>query len=131
LFLQLMGGIFLIYLGVKTWRAKPAEKTTYASHKTLSKDFISTFFLTITNPMTILSYLAVFAGLGLTHSSGNYAGASWLVLGVFMGSALWWLILSEGVTLFRKKVSQKVMTWINRFAGLLIMSFGAVACLTC
>lgn len=125
--LRLIGGAFLIYLGLKTFLAKPTEKSSEVSHKTLLSDFVSTFFLTMTNPMTILSYLAVFAGLGLSDTAGNYVHAAWLVLGVFIGSACWWLILSEIVTLFRKKVGQKAMTWINRVAGLIIGGFGLAA----
>ena len=77
--------------------------------------------------MTILSYVAVFAGLGLTESVGDNYSAGMLVLGVFFGSSLWWLILSEGVTLFRKRISDKLMVWINRLAGLLIGLFGLAA----
>lgn len=124
---RLIGGTFLIYLGIKTFFSKPAEGENRVSHKTLTGDFISTFFLTITNPMTILSYLAVFAGLGLSDTAGNYRGAGILVLGVFLGSMLWWLILSEGVTFFRKRITQKMMTWVNRLAGVIITAFGAAA----
>lgn len=126
---SLVGGCFLLYLGYKTCIAKPISDSNNISHTTLLNDFISTFFLTITNPMTILSFLAVFTGLGLSNINGDYVQASGLVLGVFLGSAAWWLILSEGVTLFRKKVSQKVMIWINRIAGLIIFGFGLVALL--
>jgi threonine/homoserine/homoserine lactone efflux protein len=96
----------------------------------LAGDFTSTFFLTITNPMTILSFLAVFAGLGLSSMNSTYLEASSLVFGVFLGSAAWWLILSEGVTLFRKKVSEKVMKWINHLAGAIIIAFGIAALIT-
>lgn len=123
--LRLIGGAFLIYLGLRTYRAKPTEKTRSIAHKTLTKDFFSTFLLTMTNPMTVLTFIALFAGLGFTGESKM--SASWLVTGVFFGSALWWLILSEGITLFRKQMSPKVMTWVSRFAGLLIMGFGAAA----
>lgn len=122
--LHLIGGAFLLYLGIKTGLTKPTEKVQLPSHKSLLNDFVSTFLLTITNPMTILAFLAIFAGFGLTSVQGNYADASALVAGVFIGSAIWWLILSEGVTLFRRKVSQKVMLWINRIAGLIIAVFG-------
>lgn len=125
--LRFIGGIFLLYLGWKTFRAEPNSQSKILSHSSLLNDFISTFFLTITNPMTIISFLAVFAGLGLSNIQGDYAQASALVLGVFLGSALWWLTLSEGVTLFRKKVSQEVMKWINRAAGLIIVAFGISA----
>ena len=72
----------------------------------------------------------MFAGLGLVSAKQNYMEASTLVLGVFLESAAWWLVLSEGVTLFRKKVSQKVMVWINRVAGVVIGVFGIVALLS-
>jgi len=127
---RFIGGVFLIYLGWKTFVAKPASETSNVSHTTLLNDFISTFFLTITNPMTILSFLAVFAGLGLSNVNGDYFQAGALVVGVFLGSAAWWLVLSEGITLFRKKVSQKVMIWINRIAGLIILAFGSGALLS-
>lgn len=127
---RLIGGCFLLYLGWKTFIAKPASESKNVLHTTLLNDFISTFFLTITNPMTILSFLAVFAGLGLSSVHGSYFQAGELVLGVFLGSGMWWLLLSEGVTLFRKKVSQKVMTWINRIAGLIILGFGLSALLS-
>lgn len=127
---SLLGGGFLLYLGWKTFTAKPNSQTNNVSHTTLFNDFASTFILTIINPMTIFSFLAVFAGFGLSSIQGDYIQASILVLGVFLGSSIWWLTLSEGVTLFRKKVSVPVMTWINRVAGLIIFGFGVLALLT-
>lgn len=96
-----VGGLFLIYLGVKTF----VSKTHIASHgkisrTSLTRDFITTFFLTMTNPMTILAFAAIFAGLGLSKANGS---SILLVLGVFFGSALWWLVLSEFVTLSVEK----------------------------
>jgi threonine/homoserine/homoserine lactone efflux protein len=125
--LRLIGGAFLIYLGGKTFLIKPTEKLNEVPHRNLLGDFISTFLLTMTNPMTILSYVAIFASLGLSGIEKSHANAAWLVFGVFIGSSLWWLILSEGVCSFRKRVSQKVMLWINRTAGLIIISFGLAA----
>ncbi len=127
---RLIGGGFLLYLGWKIFFAKVSDKTKAISHTNLVNDFVSTFFLTITNPMTILSFLAVFAGLGLSSIQGSYLEAAALVIGVFLGSAAWWLLLSEGVTLFRKKVSDNVMRWINRMAGIIIGVFGIAALYT-
>ncbi len=76
--------------------------------------------------MTILAYVAIFAGFGLTGFAGRHLDATALIVGVFIGSAFWWLILSEGVAFFRKKVNAKVMQWINRIAGLIIIFFGLV-----
>jgi len=128
--LRLIGGLFLLYLGWKTFFAKVSDRTKEVAHTSLAGDFISTFFLTITNPMTILSFLAVFAGLGLSSMNSTYLEALFLVFGVFLGSTAWWLILSEGVTLFRKKVSEKVMKWINHLAGAIIIGFGIASLIT-
>lgn len=121
---HLIGGFFLLFLGGRTFLAKPIETNKAVSHKTLLGDFVSTFFLTLANPLTILSFVAVFAGLGLSNNRGS---APILIAGVFLGSAIWWLILSEGITLFRQKISQRVMTWVNRIAGIIIMAFGLLA----
>lgn len=122
--MHLVGGFFLLYLGWRTFFTPVATGIKDVSHTSLLNDFASTFFLTITNPMTIFSFLAIFAAFGLAREDSNYVQAMALVLGVFAGSSAWWLILSEGVTLFRKKVSEKVMLWINRIAGLMIALFG-------
>lgn len=127
LWFHAIGGVFLLYLGWKTFTSEPKSIAGNSSHTTLINDFLSTFVLTLTNPMTIFSFIAVFAGIGLSSIQGNFFQASLLVLGVFLGSALWWLTLSEGITLFRTKISKKVMKWINRIAGLIILGFGVAA----
>lgn len=125
--LGLIGGLFLCYLGIKTLLAKPAEQAASASGRGLSGAYASTFFLTLTNPMTILSFVAIFAGLGLANTSSDYTSAGILVLGVFIGSALWWLLLSGGVGLFREKFNTNAMQWVNRISGLVITAFGIFA----
>lgn len=123
--LRLIGGGFLLCLGAKMFFTRRQEHQKEVTHKTLLSDFISTFFLTITNPMTILAFVAIFAGLGLSDMHENYWNALELVFGVFVGSTVWWLVLCEGITLFRKRLNQTVMVWINRIAGLIIAAFGA------
>jgi putative LysE/RhtB family amino acid efflux pump len=86
----------------------------------------TTFVLTLSNPMTILSFVAVFAGLGLV-SAPDATGAGWLVLGVFLGSAAWWLLLSAGVAAFRRALPASALPWINRASGVIVMAFGAWA----
>ncbi len=126
--LRVVGGIFLIYLGVKTFVYKTKIEAGKKVYRTsLMRDFMTTFFLTATNPMTILSFIAIFGGLGLSQD-GNHSLP--LVLGVFCGSALWWLILCEFVTLFRKKIEEKMMRWMNRIAGLIIFGFGIASLAT-
>jgi len=122
--LKLIGGFFLLFLSYRSFRAKPQEPEQRLHHMSLLKDFIGTFFLTLTNPLTFLCYLAVFAAMGLTDVADNSFSSVFLVIGVFVGSAFWWLILSEGVGLFRHKLSKNTMIWINRTAGIIIGAFG-------
>jgi threonine/homoserine/homoserine lactone efflux protein len=128
MWLRLVGGVFLCYLGLKTLLAKPAEQAALAGANSLAGAYASTFFLTLSNPMTIISFAAIFAGLG--GASGNYASAVVLVLGVFTGSALWWLTLSTGVSLFRRKFTPHGLRWVNRISGLVITGFGLLALLS-
>jgi len=125
--LRIVGGIFLLYLGVKTFLSKPAEESLEARPGGLFGAYLTTFFLTITNPITILSFLAIFAGLRLGEMNGNYLSASIMVLGVFVGSAAWWLTLSTSVSLLREKFTPALLTWVNRLAGGIIFVFGVLA----
>ena len=128
--LRLIGGGFLCYLGLKTFLARPAEQAASAEGKGLVGEYASTFFLTLTNPMTILSFVAIYAGLGVASASGDHVSAGVLVLGVFIGSALWWLILSGGVSVFQAKFSPRGLRWVNRVSGVIITGFGLLALLS-
>ncbi|NQU31167.1 MAG: LysE family transporter [Anaerolineae bacterium] len=125
--LRLLGGLFLLYLGIKTFLAETTEVAIQGSEKGLFGAYISTFFLTLTNPLTILSFVAIFAGMGIVNSDGNYSSAMMLVLGVFIGSMLWWTLLSSGASFFQKKINADGMAWINKISGLIITGFGVVA----
>lgn len=127
LWLKLVGGGFLVYLGVRTFLVRPAGQAASAKGSGLFGMYASTFLLTLTNPMTILSFAAIFAGLGLANTSGSYASAGVLVAGVFSGSAAWWLLLSGGVGIFRKKFNSDSLQWVNRISGLIITGFGLMA----
>jgi len=128
--LRIIGGGFLCFLGVRTFLSKPAEYAASAKGNGLLGSYASTFFLTITNPVTILSFAAIFAGLGVGGASGNYVSAAVLVLGVFVGSALWWFILSDGVSVFRAKFNPHSLRWVNRISGVIIIVFGLFALLS-
>ena len=119
---RLIGGLFLCYLGVKTLLSRPAEVAATAQGKGLLGAYTSTLFLTATNPMTIFAFAAIYAGLGA--ATGGYSAALTLVAGVFTGSALWWLLLSGGVSLFRAKFDARSLLWVNRISGVVIVGFG-------
>jgi threonine/homoserine/homoserine lactone efflux protein len=125
--IQLVGGVFLLALGVKTLRSAPAERAAAASGAGLAASYVSTLFLTLTNPMTILSFAGIFAALGIADTGGDLSAAASLVLGVFIGSAAWWLLLSGGVGLLREKISAGLLRWTNRLSGAILLVFGIVA----
>ena len=126
IWIRLAGGALLLFLGIRTFRAKPADPTVPLKNSGMLRSYLTTVFLTLTNPVTIFAFIAVFASLGLGNGL-SYFSASALVTGVFIGSALWFLLLSSGVTLFRKKLDITGLRWVNRIAGVLIIIPGIIA----
>jgi len=126
IYLHLIGGLFLLYLGYKTFQSVPAEIAAKANGKGLFGSYTSAFFLTLTNPLTIMSFAAVFAGLGIGTAGGEFASAL-LVLGVFIGSMLWWLFLSGTVNLLRTRFDKKRLHWVNQISGVVITAFGILS----
>jgi threonine/homoserine/homoserine lactone efflux protein len=128
--IQSIGGMFLLYLGMKLFLNPPSEKTIRNHSGSCGHAFTTSFFLTLTNPATILSFIAVFAGLGLGTTSQNYLDAVLLVSGILLGSALWWILLSSGVSLIlRHKLSPFFMRRINQASGVIIFGFGVFSLL--
>jgi threonine/homoserine/homoserine lactone efflux protein len=125
--LKIVGGLFLCYLGLKTMLSKPPTEIAHLTGRGLMGAYTSTFVLTLTNPATILSFIAIFAGLGIIEAGRSWSMSLAIVLGVFSGSALWWLFLSWGVTLFRQRLNAQRILWLNRLAGMAILVFGIVA----
>jgi len=122
-FLQLVGGLFLAYLGITTFLSSPAKEAAKVEGHGLLGAFLSTFFLTITNPMTILAFAAILSGVGVINAAGDYGAATALVGGVFVGSATWFFFLSCMVGLLRSKVNYTVLAWINKISGVIILAF--------
>jgi threonine/homoserine/homoserine lactone efflux protein len=129
IWLRLIGGTLLCILGAKTFLSKPAEQGTPVDGNNRWHAYLSTFFLTLTNPLTILFFVAVFAGLGVGSEGGHYLLAGILVSGVFVGSAMWWLILCGFTGLLQKLLNPKRLQWLNRISGLIILGFGLFALL--
>ncbi|MGB3613728.1 MAG: LysE family transporter [Elainellaceae cyanobacterium] len=128
--LMLIGGLFLCYFGVTTVLQKPPADVVTAepsSPPNALKAYISVLLLTLTNPLTIFSFLGVFSGLGLGQAEDGAADGIAIVLGVFTGSALWWLTLSTGVHVLSRWVQTTALIWLNRLSGVVIVTFGIVA----
>jgi threonine/homoserine/homoserine lactone efflux protein len=125
--IRLIGGLFLCYLGVRAFLAKPAEQVESAQGSGLVSAYGSTFLLTLTNPMTVLSFAAIFAGLGALEARRDYLEATVLVLGIFVGSVLWWFALSGIAGLFRERFDVGALRWVNRISGVVVAGFGVAA----
>jgi threonine/homoserine/homoserine lactone efflux protein len=123
---RLVGGLFLVYLGIRELLAKPSADSAATPNAGLFSDYRTTFFLTLTNPMTIVSFAAVFASVGLGESNYGYGKALSLILGIFSGSALWWFLLSFAVAFFFRNLGKERLLVVNRLAGIVIAGFGAV-----
>ena len=121
LVLGLIGGLFLTLLAWRTITSRPDEVAAADDRPGLIGAFVSIFGLTMTNPMTILSFAAIFAGLGVVGRGG--ADAALLTLGDFCGSASWWLILTSVVSALRTRVSVGGLVWVNRVSGVVLFGF--------
>jgi threonine/homoserine/homoserine lactone efflux protein len=121
--LTLGGGVFLCFLGGRTALAHPPERAFRADPGKLRSAFFSTLLLTLANPMTIMSFAAVFAGLGL-GTRPAYGLATALVAGIFLGSALWWLLLSSATSLLRSRLSVNWPRGVNWISAALLVAFG-------
>jgi threonine/homoserine/homoserine lactone efflux protein len=126
--LGVVGGAFLLWLAWRTFRANPGEAARANGGERrggLPGAYLSTLGLTLTNPMTILSFAALFVGLGVT--GGDAAGAALLTAGVFLGSAAWWVVLVAAVGALRSRVTPAGLRRVNMASGLLIGAFAVVA----
>lgn len=123
--LKTVGGLFMIALGLRTWRAAAhAMEPVEGKGPGMWRDFLSTFAITITNPGTILGVMGVFAALGSAAKPVGLAQSWQLVLGVFTGSALWWAVLTELTILVRARFTPARMTLFNHISGALLVVFG-------
>ncbi|WP_336338817.1 LysE family translocator [Haloarcula brevis] len=125
--IRIVGGVVLLSLGIQSFRTEPTDDSTAATDTSeLAIDYSSTFLLTLTNPVTVLAFVGIFAGLGI-GTAGAYVETAALVGGVFLGSALWWLTLSVGVSLFRTRFTRAAMRRVSQLAGLIIVGFGTLS----
>lgn len=148
--LRVLGGLFLCGLGVKTFFARPAAAGAKMQGKGLAQAYVTTVVLTLTNPATILSFIAVFAGAGLGQRTSGAIEATTMVAGVFLGSAAWWLLLSGLVDRWRRRrpefatlapnalggavvtgvtlgMAGATLQRINQLSGSLLFAFGVAA----
>ncbi|HOV10291.1 MAG TPA: LysE family transporter [Bacteroidales bacterium] len=125
MWIQLIGLAFLFYIGIKTIMKKGREiEFNPDADRGLLKDYLTTLFLTITNPMTILFFIAVFAGLGLSKTVNGFDSVIQLTTGVFVGSCIWWLFLSGLTNKLKTKINKTILRKIDLVSGIMILFFG-------
>ena len=134
LLLQILGGIFLIGIGLKIYFDNPLKQVKLRRRKGVSKkgllgDFLSLFFLTVSNPITIVIFMAVFASMSVFGEASSITKQLLVVGGVLAGGGVWWYTVSTLVNIFRKKFRLRVLITINRVSGMLIASLGALVIL--
>ena len=129
LIIKIIGGLIIAFIGLKIFIANPVKqlKKHRKEGKNLFEDFISILFMTLSNPLTIFLYIAIFAGLNLHDISSGYSSALLVVAGVFMGASLSWFTISTVVNHFRANIRLRRLMWINRIAGITIILFGVFA----
>jgi threonine/homoserine/homoserine lactone efflux protein len=114
--------LFLIWLGVRMFRTRPGRAPAAVHAASLAQAWGVTLVLTLANPMTILSFLAIFAALGFTGAR-DMASATAMVVGVFLGSALWWLLLCALAARIGPRLGDAAFLALNRTAGAFVVAF--------
>ncbi len=125
--IEIVGGIVLIVIALNLWFSHPHILDTQDTYKDRIKAATGTFLLTMTNPMTVLGFVALFVGLGLGDMGQNYANAAFISVGIFIGSGLWWAILSLCAAKVSEKLSDHHLSRINKVSAIIIFTFGTVA----
>lgn len=127
-YIRIIGGVFLVFIGYKIFTSNPAKQIR--KHKTKGhnyyKDFLTSFFVTVSNPLTIIAFGAIFASFHMVNDKSASFSVIILIITVFSGALLWWVSLISIVTIFKNKIRLRNLLWINRITGLLIILFATL-----
>ncbi|MDD2195762.1 MAG: LysE family transporter [Bacteroidales bacterium] len=128
---QALGGIIVFLLGIKIFLTNPVRQLRRHKRKknNLVEDYFSVLAVTITNPLAIFLFIALFALLDVVTDNTSWTHSLVTTSGVFIGAVLWWYILTTLVNIFRTKFRLKQLWWINKVSGAAIFTLGAIAIL--
>ncbi|MDR0545244.1 MAG: LysE family transporter [Odoribacteraceae bacterium] len=134
LLLQVLGGIFLLGMGLKVYFDNPLKQIKQRRNGRVSKrgllgDYLSLFFLTVSNPIAIVIFMAVFASMAVFGDAPTFAGEMLVVVGVLLGAGVWWYSLAMLVNIFRRKFRLRLLISINKVTGMIIAILGAIVIL--
>lgn len=127
-FFRFVGGLVLIALGTTIVISKQEAKLKSRTHTDIFHSYLSTFLLTFTNPITLLSFMGIFTILGISvNSYENISEILLVVLGVFLGASLWWISMAASITVLQLRINMSMVKFINIFAGAFIILCGVLA----
>lgn len=127
--IQVIGAVALIVIGVRLWLSHPHVDEVEDTFNDRLKAAIGTFLLTMTNPLTILGFVAIFVGLGFGDMGDNLLNAALISAGIWLGSSLWWGIVSFGSARLSKKLSDQHLENINKVSAVILFVFALLALL--
>lgn len=127
-YFRIIGGLFLIFIGYRIFSSNPAAQIRKLRTKgnNYYRDFLTSFLVTVSNPITILAFGAIFASFNLIDKETGSIPIVVLILAIFSGAILWWLCLILIVTIFKQRIRLRNLLWINRITGILIIIFALV-----
>lgn len=127
--LVILGSLIMIVLGVRIFLKSPAKQVRERKMKknNLYTDYLSVLILTLSNPLTIFVFIAIFAGLNLVFGTNGFILKMLIFSGIFIGASCWWFLLTSLVNIYREKFNLKNLWWLNKITGGIIIAFGVVA----
>jgi len=124
--LRAFGGAVLCVIGIRALLNRRAPDPVAPKRDQLFRVFVSSFIITVTNPLTMLSFVAIFAAIGIAEVTDQMGWGIALVAGVFIGSGLWWMLLTSIAGIFHKRLDDTTAIWVGRVSGVVIIGFGLV-----
>ena len=126
--LQLFGSLVLLGFGFFLFQSNPVRqlRKQISNPSSYMQDLVTTFLLTISNPMILFVYLGIFAGFNVIEQSNSSYVLS-IIAGIFTGGCIWWLSISTLVNFFRSKFNPRRLFWVNRISGIVVMGLALLS----
>lgn len=124
--LRFGGGVALCLIGLRSLLTRKMPPPAARDGKSLVGDFISAFLVTLTNPITVISFAAIYAAIDIPHLAEDTRWGMALTVGVFVGAAVWWFLLTAVAGFFHGRLAERGVLWINRISGGMILAFGVL-----
>jgi len=128
IWLTLIGGLFLLYIGYKIFTSDTVKqfrtRNKQISKLKMANDFVSSFFLALSNPVTILGFTGFFASTGIISENTTHLNILVMLIAVFVGATSWWFGISMVVNFFKKKITLRRIIMVNRVTGIIIILLG-------